>query len=94
MMHESTKDAIKGWFHVNYMYVFESVLHFGMNHERVIDSDIWTMLALVDREGFTPEKTRQIMNKVKAVAIRKAVKRLDEIGQGAYDEDLKCWRGF
>lgn len=94
MMHETTKDALKGWLHVNYMYVFESVLHFGMDPERVTNSDKWTMLALVDREGFTPEKARAIMLKVQTVAIRKAVKRLDEIGHGTFDEELKCWRDF
>lgn len=93
-MKETTISAVKGWAHVNYVYVFESVLHFGMDPERVTRADKWTMSALVDNEGLSPEKARQIMHKVQAVAIRKAVKLLDEIGQGAYDEGLKCWRGF
>ena len=94
MRYESTIDALKGWFHVNYMYVFESVLHFGMDPERVTRADKWTMSALVDNEGFDPEMARQIMHKIQAVAVRKAVKHLDEIGNGTFDEELKAWRGF
>ena len=93
-MNETTISAVKGWAHVNYMYVFETVLHFGMDPERVTRADKWTMSALVDNEGIAPDKARVIMHKVQTAAIRKAVKRLDEIGHGTFDEELKVWRGF
>ena len=93
-MKETAISAIKGWAHVNYMFVFESVLHFGMDPERVTQADKWTMSALVDNEGIAPEKARVIMHKVQTAAIRKAVKCLDELCRGVYDEELKVWRGF
>lgn len=94
MMKESTISALKGWLHVNYMYVFDSVLHFGMDPESVTRVGKLTTSALIDNEGLAPEKARAIMHKVQTVAIRKAVKKFDEIGKGTFDEELKVWRGF
>lgn len=94
MMKESTISVIKGWAHCNYVFVFDSVLHFGMDPERVTRADKWTTSALIDNEGLAPEKACSIVLKVQTVAIRKAVKCLDIIGKGAFDEELKPWRGF
>lgn len=94
MMKETTISAVKGWAHVNYIYVFESVIHFGTDPERVTRADKWTMSALVDNEGLAPEKARAIMLKVQTVAIRKAVKKFDEICKGTFDKELQVWRGF
>ena len=94
MLKESTIIAIKGWYHINYIFVFDSVLHFSTDPERLTRADKWTTSALVDNEGLAPKKARAIMLKVQTAAIRKAVKCLDVIGKGVFDEELKPWRGF
>lgn len=91
-MKETTISAVKCWAHVNYIHVFDNVLHLGMDPERLSWAGKWIMLALVDNEGFDPEKARQIMDKVQTVSIHKAVKRLDDLCHGAFDEELKVWR--
>lgn len=94
MMNVFTTSAIKAYAHNTYIQVFDDVLdnHFDYQHRTEIVK--WCMTGLTEFEGKTEREAFDIMKKIQRIQIRKAVKRLDELTHGTFENKLTWWRGF
>ena len=94
MMNYFTKDAIQAYAHNTYIQVFDDVLGNTFDYQNRTDIVRWCMRGLIEYEGKSEREAFDIMKKIQRVAIRKAVKRLDELTRGTFENKLAWWRGF